>query len=121
MEKKKEKQMTIDDYLNNDNVVMFNTDNTEEVESVEKLEVETVDYMSLTKGELVGILADKNIALKNYADKLDEMQEANKLEIKNMTDFCNKRTAELSNLIQYYERKLRVLKDIITIETGGEK
>lgn len=121
MEKKKEKQMTIDDYLNSDNVVMFNADSIETVESVDRLDVEAVDYNTLTKGELVGILTDKDIALSNYADRIENLEKAHKVEVDNLTNFCNKRTTELSNLVQYYERKLRVLKDIITIEVGGEK
>jgi hypothetical protein len=49
------------------------------------------------------------------------MEEAHKLEIENLNTYYSQRNTELSNLIMYYERKIKVIKDIITLETGGER
>ena len=114
-----EKQKTIDDYLNSNNVAVMNTAPVEE--AIEKIEAEPVDYNTLSKAELVSVLADKDNVINNYISKLENMEEAHKLEIENLNTYYSQRNTELSNLIQYYERKLRVLKDIINIETGGDK
>ena len=38
-----------------------------------------------------------------------------------MNEYYVNRIKELQSIIAYYERKLNVLKDIITMENGGEK
>lgn len=114
-----EKQMTIDDYLNSNNVAVMNTAPMEE--AVEKIEAEPVDYNTLSKAELISVLADKDNVINNYITKIENMEDSHKLEIENLNTYYSQRNTELSNLIMYYERKLRILKDIINIETGGEK
>lgn len=118
-----EKQLTIDDYLNSNNVAVMNTAPAENYidSSVEKIEAEPVDYNNLKKEELLVVLADKDNVINNYISKLEDMEVAHKSELENLNHFYSQRTTELSNLVQYYERKLRVLKDIINIETGGER
>lgn len=115
----KERQMTIDDYLNNNSVVMMNSAPVEK--GVETLEVEPVDYNTLTREELLTILASKDITIKNYEQTISDNEEKHNIEIKNLTEYYTQRQGELSNLVQYYERKLKVLGDIIYLETGGVK
>jgi hypothetical protein len=116
---KEYKQMTIDDYLNNgDSVQMMNTT---PVETVDKVDVETVDYNSLSKEELINTLELKDQAVKNYEHQVVDMEQKHKTEIQNMDEFYTKKINEIHSLVKYYERKLNILKAIITIETGGEK
>lgn len=114
-----EKQMTIDDYLNSDNVAIMNTASMGE--AVETIKAEPIDYNTLNKEELIFVLNDKDSVINNYITKIESMEEAHKLEIENLNSYYSQRNTELSNLIMYYERKIKVIKDIITLETGGEK
>lgn len=113
-----ERQMTIDDYLNNDNVELKDLNKKE---TAERIEAEAVNYNDLTKEELVNILIDKDKVLKLYEDKYNETVESHKAELNNMNEFYSKRVEELTHIINYYERKLKVVKDILNLETGGEK
>ena len=112
-----EKQMTIDDYLNNDNVSL--TDLNRKA-TAEVIKPEVVDYNNLSKEELIAIISEKDKAFKHYEDKIKDMEESQKNEINNLNDFYTKRVQEMSHLVNYYERKLGIIKDIINIETGGE-
>ena len=114
-----EKQMSMYDYLNNDKVAVMNTAPVEE--AVEKIEAEPVDYNTLNKAELITVIADKDNVINNYIDKIEHMEKEHKIEIENLNAYYSKRNTELSNLVMYYERKIKVIKDIITLETGGEK
>ena len=83
---------------------------------------ETTDnYIELNKDELIRLVIQKDTTLENYEHKINEMETNHKTEIDNMNDFYRARLNEHTHLIQYYERKLKVLKDIITIEEGGDK
>ena len=113
------KQMTIDDYLNNESVEMI--DCSTKTTEAETVEAEKVNYAVLNKEQLIRVLTDKDTALKNYEHKVSEMEANHKTEINNMNEFYRARLNEHTHLIHYYERKLKVLKDIITIEEGGEK
>ena len=75
----------------------------------ETLEVPKVAYEDLKKDELIKVLESKDKSLEHY----ELLQEENKKEVN--------RIKELQSIIAYYERKLNVLKDIITMENGGEK
>ena len=117
-----EKQMSIYDYLNNDKLAVMDTTSAIDVtETVEKIEAEPVDYNTLSKAELITVLADKDNVINNYIDKIEHMEKEHKTEIENLNTYYSKRNTELSNLVMYYERKIKVIKDIITLETGGEK
>ena len=113
------KQMTIDDYLNKGEVEMI--DCSTKTKEAETVKAEKVNYAALNKEQLIRVLTDKDIALENYEHKINEMKTNHKTEIDNMNDFYRARLNEHTHLIQYYERKLKVLKDIITIEEGGDK
>lgn len=114
-----EKQMTIDDYLNNNQVTVMETMTPESKADV--IQPELVDYNTLKKEELIAIIKQKDDSIESTIHALDKAKEDHSIEIKNMTEFYKKQINELSNLIAYYERKLKLIKDIITIETGGEK
>lgn len=89
--------------------------------TAEKLEVKPVDYKSLTKEQLEKIVESKDVVINNYEHKMEEITATHKQEIDNMNNYYKQRLTESNSLVGYYERKMKILKDIITIETGGEK
>lgn len=94
----------------------------EEKEDVLKVEeLVPVDYKKLSKEELIGVIEEQNKVHNQYEQKLMDVDEAHKEEMKNATEYYTKRIEELKALTRYYERKLKLLKDIITIETGDDK
>lgn len=104
-------------------VQMMNTMPLEE-EKEDVLRVEElvpVDYKKLSKEELIGIIEEKDKVHTQYEDKIHDMEEGHKKEMETATEYYLKRIEELKALTRYYERKLKLLKDIITIETGDEK
>ena len=84
---------------------------------VDTLAVPRVAYEDLKKDELIKVLESKDKSLEHY----ELLQEENKKEINRMNYYYVNRIKELQSIIAYYERKLNVLKDIITMENGGEK
>lgn len=110
-----EKQLTIDDYLNQ-SVPMVT-----EKEKVESLEVEPVDLVELSKEDLIRMVEDKNQVIHNMEIELDRQRKINEQDTKNLNEYYGNRLKESNSLVAYYERKLHVLKSIIDIETGGEK
>lgn len=94
----------------------------EEQEDVLKVEeLAPVDYKELSKEELIGIIEEQNKVHIQYEDKIHDLEEGHKKEMETATEYYLKRIEELKALTRYYERKLKLLKDIITIETGDDK
>ena len=100
-----------------DNVELLKTNKPE----IEALDLETVDLKSLTKEQLINLVEQHKTACANYENTIESMKEKNKEATDELTEYYNKHMSELNSLVKYYERKLKVLKDIINIETGGEK
>lgn len=94
----------------------------EEKEDVLKVEeVIPVDYKKLSKEELIVIIEEQSKVHTQYEQKLMDTNEAHRKEMETATEYYLKRIEELKALNRYYERKLKLLKDIITIETGDDK
>ena len=93
----------------------------EESDVVNVEELVPIDYKKLSKEELIGIIEEKNKVHPQYEDKIHDMEDGHKKEMDTATEYYLKRIEELKALTRYYERKLKLLKDIITIETGDEK
>ena len=98
--------------MNNEEVLEFPT-----LPEEETLEVPKVAYEDLKKDELIKVLEHKDKSLEHY----EALQEENKKEVNRMNEYYVNRIKELQSIIAYYERKLNILKDIITMENGGEK
>lgn len=114
------KEINIDKYLEEDGIELLgSTIATEEVEN--KIEAEVVDNEELTNEELTRIIEAKEQACANYEQTIEELNKKHEITIKNLEEHYSARIKELTSLLGYYERKLNVIKDIITIETGGEK
>ena len=114
-----ERQMTIDDYLNNNKVSVMETMTPNPEADV--IIPELVDYNALKKEELINIIKQKDDAIDSSIRALDRAKEEHGIELANATEFYKKKIQEMSNLVAYYERKFKVVADIINIETGGEK
>lgn len=115
-----ERQMTIDDYLNNNKVSVMET-MTQVNPEADVIAPELVDYNTLKKEELINIIKQKDDAITTSIHALDKAKEEHGIELANMTEFYKKKIQEMSHLVAYYERKFKVVADIINIETGGEK
>lgn len=103
-------------------VQMMNTMPLKEEEGILKVEdLVPVDYKKLSKEELIGVIEEKDKVHAQYEDKIHDIEDGHKKEIDNVTEYYLKRIEELKALTRYYERKLKLLKDIITIETGDEE
>lgn len=87
---------------------------------VETVEAETVDYKDLSVDELIKIIEDKDRACENYKTTIEGMEKKHEMSIKNMADSYDNHVKKLTSVIRYYERKLRVLGDIINMEDMEE-
>lgn len=89
--------------------------------SEDKMDIEEIDYKALTKEELISNLEMKDSAIKNYHNKIEDMEVNQKGELENMHNYYKAKISQLNNIIGYYERKFKLIKDILDIEQGGEK
>lgn len=103
-------------------VQMLNTAPTEvTAETVEDTALELVDYETLSKEELINLHKTKDSSINNYQMTLENKEEAHAKEIEGLNKYYGDRISELNNLVRYYERKLKLINDLINIETGGAK
>lgn len=123
----KMKQMTIDDYTNNGEVAIVDAVPMDELkEKVDKLEIESVDYKTLTKEELIKVIEDKDKAYENLKHNFDMMVDQKDKQLKDTADYYTMRVNEVNSLLEYHKRKLKLINDIVNIENipvkkGGEK
>ena len=123
----KMKQMTIDDYTNNGEVAIVDAVPMDELkEKVDKLEIESVDYKTLTKEELIKVIEDKDKAYENLKHNFDMMVDQKDKQLKDTADYYAMRINEVDSLLEYHKRKLKLINDIVNIENipvkkGGEK
>lgn len=123
----KMKQMTIDDYTNNGEVAIVDAVPMDELkEKVDKLEIESVDYKTLTKEELIKVIEDKDKAYENLKHNFDMMIDQKDKQLKDTADYYSMRVNEIDSLLEYHKRKLKLINDIVNIENipvkkGGEK
>ena len=123
----KMKQMTIDDYTNNGEVAIVDAVPMDELkEKVDKLEIESVDYKTLTKEELIKVIEDKDKAYENLKHNFDIMVDQKDKQLKDTADYYAMRVNEVNSLLEYHKRKLKLINDIVNIENipvkkGGEK
>lgn len=112
-----ERQMTIDDFLNKDNIETLEAP----VKEAETLAVEPADMSTLSKEELIGTIENHVQANKHLLDEIELLKDRHEKETQRLSEYYGKRIKELLNINKYYERKLKLLKDLITIEVGGEE
>ena len=100
-------------------VQMLSTAPVETTERVE--EVKPVELKSLSKEDLINIIEEKDKVIGRYEDRVKELQEFSEKEKQGLSEYYLERIKELKSLVGYYERKIRILRDLINIETGDDK
>ena len=83
-------------------------------------ENKAVDYNSLTKEELIGVIKTKDQAYENLKIVMDNNKKDYEDSLKNQRDNNRKVIDSLNKVIMFYKNKLNVIKDICNLE-GGEK
>lgn len=80
-----------------------------------------VDFSTLTKDELLKVLDQKQVSIKNYMQHVENTEASYKIEIENLTKFYEEQIKKLRDILEYYERKFKLIMEIINIEKGGGK
>lgn len=89
------------------------------VEAPEEVSLEVTDYNLLDKDTLISLHKTKDSTIENYQTVLERNEEERKKEIDGLTNYYREKITEQENVIKYYERKLKLIYDLINIETGG--
>lgn len=101
--------------------MVIQDDGTLGEEPIDMLAAEQVDYNKLDVVDLARLCKEKDKAIESYEKERKDRQEIHNKEIENMNGYYVAKINELTALIRYYERKFKVLKDIILIEKEEEK
>ena len=91
-----------------------------EKENVDKIDVDMTDLSTLNKDALIRLVESDRQAFRNYETKLKDKEESHLRELEDIGSYHEKKEKDMSTLIAYYERKFKLLSDIINIE-GGNK
>lgn len=97
------------------------SDTKEKEKENETLEIAKVDLEELDKEALISLIKDKDTIINHQNTLLENKKEEMTKELENMNKYYSKLIKDKTAVINYYERKLNVLRDIINIETGGEE
>lgn len=89
----------------------------------EKIELEpiVIDYKSMTKDELITTVEELQKTNSLYDDKINQIHEYYSKQTTGMRNYYVELVVNKDNVIRYYERKFKLLTDIINIEQGGEQ
>lgn len=80
-----------------------------------------VDYKDLTKADLIRLCEEKDSHIEAYESERKTIHEVHDKEIHNMNEYYSKKITELSKVIKYYERKKKLILDLLTIEEDKEE
>ena len=86
----------------------------------EKIEVDKIEYDQMTKAELVDVCKQQEKTLENYEIVLNSERNNNKETLTKIQEAYQKQLKDATSLIKYYERKFKLIGDIINIEDGKE-
>lgn len=86
----------------------------------EKIEVDKIEYDQMTKAELVDVCKQQEKTLENYEIVLNSERDKNKETLTIIQEAYKKQIKDCTSLIKYYERKFKLIGDIINIEDGKE-
>lgn len=103
--------------LNNEHVELLQ----EPVVEVETVPVEEKPVDELSAAEIKMIIEAKDKAIENYEATIKRLNEGHTKDIENMNEYYKNKIGEMSSVIKYYERKFKVLNDILNIEKGEDK
>lgn len=86
----------------------------------EKLDIgKPIEYESCTKEELITLLKVRDQVLEHYENERKETLERQTKELEEMQKYYTARINEVKAINEYHERKLDIIKNIITME--GER
>ena len=86
-----------------------------------KIEVEEIHYEQMNKTELVDVCRQQDTQLKNYEIVLNNERETNKETLSKIQEAYKKQLDACNALLKYYERKFKLIKDLLNIEEGEDK
>lgn len=86
-----------------------------------KIEVEEIHYEQMNKTELVDVCRQQDTQLKNYEIVLNNEREVNKETLSKVQEAYKKQLDACNALLKYYERKFKLIKDLLNIEEGEDK
>jgi hypothetical protein len=87
----------------------------------ETLKPAQVDYKDLTKQDLIRLCEEKDSHIEAYESERQSVQEAHDKEVHGISEYYAKKITELSKVIKYYERKKKLILDILTLEEDKEE
>lgn len=85
------------------------------------LETVEVSNAQLTKAQLIEKLAVLETAHENTLETLNKERAVSKEQLDYVLEQANKNIAASQKLIAYYERKNKLMLDLLSIEEGAEK
>ena len=88
----------------------------DQLDEVETLTIEQVDYKKLDKVDLIRLCEEKDAAITSYETERTNIQNTYNKRIEDMTEFYAAKIKGLNYIIKYYERKFKLVKDIINID-----
>lgn len=103
-----ETQMSLEDFN-----IETSDDMTEEVKEAE--------LSTLTNENLIVIIEELRKANTSYDEQIKTIHDHYNKEMGEMNSYYNSKLTEKNNLISYYDRKFKLIKDIIVIEAGEVK
>jgi len=87
----------------------------------ETLKPTPVDYKDLTKQDLIRLCEEKDSHIELYESERKTIQETHDKEMQNLNEFYMKKINELTKIVKYYERKKKLILDLLTIEEDKEE
>lgn len=87
----------------------------------ETLKPAQVDYKDLTKQDLIRLCEEKDSHIELYESERQSIQESHDKEVRGISEYYAKKITELSKVIKYYERKKKLILDILTLEEDKEE
>lgn len=88
---------------------------------IEKVDTEFIDVNTTDADSLRSIVMQQRTALENYENKLKQQEESSKAMLDDMNKYYQEHMKQQAGVIKFYERKLALIKDLITLEDVDEE
>lgn len=85
---------------------------------IEKIDTEYIDINSTDIDTLRSIVIQQRTTLENYEDKLKDQEAHYKKQIEEMNDYYTQKVRELTGLIAYHEKKLKIIASVAMLENS---
>lgn len=91
------------------------------IEEAEKVPLDEKPIEELSIDEIKMVINAHVKAIENYEAKIEILEKKHTAEIENLNTIYKDKITELTNVLTYYERKFKLLDDILHIEKGVAK